>query len=244
MQRSLLPAEPGLVGFAQTFHGSDTRVVVTHGAFLVTRVEVRAGRIVFPLASRDVFVGERFVLFLPPRSVLPMRFESAEVTTTGVAGFGSVALHGAVALKDEGIANRINKVEVSRLLRAPVLHSLNADECVAEHWTQARRLMHDVLAHPAPVGHVARKLGVSVETLCRGFSRAFGLSAKQYCHRARLFEAVLRLAAGTTIVESAFAAGFGDVKRFYQQFRRILGTTPGEYVRVKKRQDVSSDPLV
>jgi AraC-like DNA-binding protein len=244
LQRSLLPAGSGLVGFSQTFRGSDTRVVVTHGAFLVARVEVLAGRMVFPLPSAEISVGERFVFFIPPRSVLPMRFEGAHVVSTGVAGFSSVKLSEATALADEGIAECVDKVEVDRLLRAPVLHALNADAGVAESWVQARRMMHEVLAHPAPVRSVARSLGMPVETLCRGFSRAFGLPPKQYCHRARLFEAVLRLAAGATIVESAFTAGFGDLKRFYQQFRRIVGTTPGEYARVKKRQDSSLRPPV
>lgn len=219
-------------------------MVVTHGAFLVARVEVLAGRMVFPLASGEICAGERFVFFLPPRSVLPMRFDEAEVVSTGVAGFGAVALNEAVALADEGIADRIDKAEVGRLLRAPVLHSLSADDGVAALWVLARRMMHEALAHPAPVRHVARSLEIPVETLCRGFSREFGLSPKQYCHRARLFEAVLRLAAGATIVESAFAAGFGDLKRFYQQFRRIVGTTPGEYARVKKRQDSSGRPPI
>lgn len=212
-------------------------MAVTHGAFLVARVEVRAGKMSFPLASGEVCAADRFILFLPPRSVLPMRFENAEVVSEGVAGFRSVPLRDAAALKDEGKVDWKDKDAVNRMFQHPILHSLSADQAVTPQWVQARRLFHDTLAHPAPVRRVARRLGISVETLSRGFSRAFGISAKQYCHRARLFEAVLRLAAGATIIESAFTAGFGDLKRFYEQFRRILGTTPGEYACVKKRQD-------
>jgi len=42
---------------------------------------------------------------------------------------------------------------------------------------------------------------------------------------------------GATILEAAFDAGFRDVKRFYVQFKRLLGATPGSYAQVKKRQD-------
>ena len=45
---------------------------------------------------------------------------------------------------------------------------------------------------------------------------------------------------GATILEAAFEAGFRDLKRFYVQFKRLLGTTPGAYVQVKKRQDNDS----
>lgn len=167
-----------------------------------------------------------------------MRFEEAEVMTVGVAGFSPVALQEAAVLDEGEIAERIDREEVNRLLRAPIRQLLAADEGVPAPWVQARRLLHHVLAHPAPVRHVSQQLDVCPETLSRRFSRAYGLSAKQYCHKARLFEAVLRIISGATIVESAFTAGFCDLKRFYQQFRRILGTTPGEYSRVKKRQDL------
>jgi AraC-like DNA-binding protein len=73
--------------------------------------------------------------------------------------------------------------------------------------------------------------------LTRAFTLAYGVPPKQYCNRARLFEAVIRLLSGVPIIEVALASGFNDLKRFYAQFRQLVRATPGVYAHVKKRQD-------
>jgi AraC-like DNA-binding protein len=108
---------------------------------------------------------------------------------------------------------------------------------VAPEITAARKRLHDLFYLPAPVQRVAAEVGLAAETLTRRFSQAYKLSPKQYCHRARLFAAVLRLLAGGAILETALAVGFNDLSRFYQQFRRLLGATPGTYAAIRKRQD-------
>jgi AraC-like DNA-binding protein len=53
-------------------------------------------------------------------------------------------------------------------------------------------------------------------------------------HRARLFDAALRLLHGASVVHSALHSGFGDLTRFYRQFRRLLGATPAAYRRASR----------
>jgi AraC-like DNA-binding protein len=108
---------------------------------------------------------------------------------------------------------------------------------VATAVRDARRALHDLIAHPAPVRAAARQVDLAPATLARRFSHAYGLSPKEYCQRARVFEGVLRLLAGMRVIDTAFTAGFSDLSRFYVAFRRIVGVTPGVYARVKNRQD-------
>src|SRR5262249_39018871 len=119
------------------------------------------------------------------------------------------------------------------------LQRLDPDEGVPLTIARARRVLHESIAHPSPARVAAKQVGICPETLTRGFRRAYAIGPKTYCHRARLFDAVLQLISGAAIVDAALHARFSDIKRFYTQFKRLLATTPGVYARIKKRQDSS-----
>jgi AraC-like DNA-binding protein len=242
LERRLLRARDGLVGLAQTFTGTGVRTVVTHGAAVLAWVRVERGRLSFPLASGDEVAPERFLLALPPRAVLPMRFDDARVESEGVAAFARFAPP-CTALLDARLdgdgpgAMPLDLASARRLAGADVLLPLDADRGVPPAIAEARRLLHEKIANPAPVRAVARAIGMSPEHLTRAFSRAYCIPPKQYCNRARLFEAVLRLLSGAPILDVALGSGFNDLKRFYVQFRRLLRSTPGVYAAIRKRQD-------
>jgi AraC-like DNA-binding protein len=225
------------VALAQTFIGSDTRTLVTHDTFVLARVELLEGGLSFPLNSRCIQAPDRFLLAVPPRSVLPMTFERARVRSEGITGFSHLITNGPALLTCEGNEPFLDLEAARRAICAPILETLDPDADVAPVIARARGLLHELIAHPAPVRTAAKQVGIRQETLSRGFHQAYKISPKQYCHRARLFEAVLRLLSGVSIVDAALASGFWDLKRFYTQFNRLLGTTPGVYTQVKKRQD-------
>jgi AraC-like DNA-binding protein len=237
LERRRLPARDGLVGLEQTFTGTAARVAVTHGAFIVSCVEVVEGTLAFPLAGGVVVAPRRFVLALPPRSVLPMAFTGARVESQGVAGFSGAEVACPALLPWTSGAAPVDLGALAVTLRAPPLERLEADAGAPPLIARARRLLHASLAHPAPVRSAARQVGLAPETLTRSFARAYGIAPKAYCHRARLSDAVLRLLSGAAIVTTAFSVGFGDLSRLYAQFRRVVGATPGAYARIRKRQD-------
>lgn len=244
LRRKLLRAHDGLIGLAQVFEGDGVRVIVTHGAWLLALVETTRGKVSFPLARGEIVAPRRFVLSLPPQTVLPMRFASAVVRSDGVASFADgVVLGPEPALLDaSGVGAAPLDLRSARgAARAKLVFALDADAAVASHVARARRALHDMLGHAAPVREAARKANVAPETLTRAFEDAYRITPKQYCHRARLFAGALRLLSGKTILEAAFDAGFNDVTRFYTQFRRLLGATPGAYAAIRKRQDAARD---
>lgn len=231
IERHLLAAGRGRVSLAQTFRGSGVRAVVTHGASLATEIRVIEGALSFPLAGGELAGPARFLLHVPPRSALRIRFSGAYVESEGTAALGDESGGRAFLVPGAGLD------DAGEAMGAGPRIELDADRGVARPMRAARAALHELLVHPAPVRAAARRVGVAPETLTRGFSRAYGLSPKQYCQRARVFEAVLRLLAGEAVIDAGFAAGFADLGRFYAAFRRIVGATPGRYARIRNRQD-------
>lgn len=248
VRRQLLLGQDGLVALRQRFAGSDLRVIVTHRASVLALVQVEAGQVSFPLrgSSAEVPAPRRFVLAVPPRSTLPVRFDQAVVTTDGVGSFAPFsALPQAsprllAASCDALPLDRPTRAALAALAGSPLLAELDMDAGVRPELVAARQLFHESLGLLAPVRAVARELGMASETLTRQFASAYFIAPKQYCHRARLFDAALQLLAGQRIVEAALESGFNDLSRFYSQFRRLLGATPGAYAAVRKRQDGSA----
>ena len=95
--------------------------------------------------------------------------------------------------------------------------SQKAKRFIAEHFTTS------VL-----IGEVARTLGVSHAHLSRQFKADFGLTPVDYQHRVRVSEAINRLSRGEEILETGYDVGFADTSRFYKNFRKITGTSPGK----------------
>jgi AraC-like DNA-binding protein len=235
-ERSLYIAD-GTVMLRHRFTGNDTRVLITHDGAMRSVVEVRRGRVVMPLASGEVIAPARFVLAVPPRSIVPIRFEHADVVSDGGC---------ATRVLDEHAVPAIEAVAPSSAVRdaiacpGPVVAVLDPDAGVACALARARAALHAAIGEPAPVRFAATAAGLAPETLVRQFSDAYRITPKQYCHRARLFDAAVLLFEGASVLDAALRAGFNDLRRFYVQFRRLLGSTPGEYARIRKRQDAAA----
>jgi methylphosphotriester-DNA--protein-cysteine methyltransferase len=238
LERSLHVVD-GVLVLRQRFAGDDTRWVVTHDAALRALVEVRSGRLVVPLASGDVVAPPRFVLAVPPRSILPLRFEDAEVDSLGTCAFDRLDAHASPAIEAARDEPALSPPRAYRavLRPGPVLAQLDADAGVAGLLVRARAVLHAAIASPAPVRIAAAAVGIAPATLTRRFTEAYQMAPKLYCHRARLFDAATLLLQGASVIDAALRAGFNDLTRFYVQFRRRLGETPAAYARIRKRQE-------
>lgn len=219
--------ERGVAMLRQRFVGEDTRVIVTHEGSLRATVEILAGEIAFGVAG-SVIAPPRFVLSVPPRSVLVVHFRGAEAISDGAGAPRALDGHRIPALEPF--------TQDLLAASAPIV-TIDPDAAIPTRIALARRTLHMHLRDPAPVRRAAAIAGMAPETLTRGFARAYGIAPKQYCHRARLFDAALRLLAGASVVDAALTAGFNDLSRFYAQFRGLLGATPGRYARIRNRQD-------
>jgi AraC-like DNA-binding protein/mannose-6-phosphate isomerase-like protein (cupin superfamily) len=90
------------------------------------------------------------------------------------------------------------------------------------------------IAAPSPhatIDEWADMSGMSRRTFTRLFHRQTGLSLSTWRQQACLFAALPRLAAGEPITGVAFDLGYDSVPAFTTMFKRMLGTSPRNYLR-------------
>lgn len=75
----------------------------------------------------------------------------------------------------------------------------------------------------------AEQLNVSERTLLRHFRQQTGLAYGEWVRRARLMEALCRLAQGQSVLRVALDLGYESHSAFSAMFRRIMGVPPGSY---------------
>lgn len=76
----------------------------------------------------------------------------------------------------------------------------------------------------------AARSGASPRTLARLFQQETGLSFRRWRERARLADAVARLASGEPVAQVAARLGYDSASAFTAMFRRSLGVPPQRYL--------------
>lgn len=80
-----------------------------------------------------------------------------------------------------------------------------------------------------PQSTTARRLGLSLRTLQRGFLAETGLSLGAWRRQARFLFALGSLGAGASVKTVAFEAGYKSPSAFVAAFRDAFGVTPAKY---------------
>jgi AraC-like DNA-binding protein len=80
---------------------------------------------------------------------------------------------------------------------------------------------------------VTREAGASPRTLERLFKAETGLTFGAWGQRARMLQALQRLAGGGSVTATSLAVGYESLSAFVAAFRRAFGTTPGRYFRAQ-----------
>lgn len=93
-------------------------------------------------------------------------------------------------------------------------------------------LVADVRRDPSAFADAAALVtasGIGTTKLNALFRRHLHATPAAFLARERVAAACASLAAGATVTEAAFAAGFESLSAFHLNFRRLTGLTPGEY---------------
>ena len=77
----------------------------------------------------------------------------------------------------------------------------------------------------------AQASGMSERTLNRHFQQQTSLTWSEWVRRAKLMEALVRLAQGQSVLRVALDLGYGSHSAFSAMFRRVMGTAPSDYFR-------------
>ena len=119
--------------------------------------------------------------------------------------------------------------EFAALLASPLPFTpLEGTKSVAPLSRKAKSLIASNYGTVRAIGQIAEELGISHAHLTRQFKRDYGLTPIEYRHRLRVSDAMGRLSQGEEILDIGYDVGFNDATRFYKDFRKVTGTSPGK----------------
>jgi AraC-like DNA-binding protein len=98
-----------------------------------------------------------------------------------------------------------------------------------------RQFIHDRYADRLTLKKLSREANLSPFHLKRAFCRSVGMPPHAYQIQIRVSRAKSFLRSGRAIAETALATGFVDQSHFSYQFRKFVGVTPGQYIRLSKK---------
>jgi AraC-like DNA-binding protein len=81
------------------------------------------------------------------------------------------------------------------------------------------------------LGEVAGAAGLSAFHLCRVFRDTVGMTPHAFQTQVRVWQAKRLLLSGLPITRAATESGFYDQAHFTRHFKRLMGITPGQYLR-------------
>ncbi len=245
IRRRVLYAGAGRLGIAQQFAAAAEHqaMLVTAHNWLASLVIRRTGSIGFRdgRGLRDL-PGERFLLYLPAGSLVRMQLSGAQVETIGISGTQRPPGFPEIALAipcDLDADQALDPQALQAVLAAATppgqpdapdpRHRIDADLGLPSRLRRLRAALRAEALSSAPVGRVAREHGYAPAVLSRSFTDAYGLTPRDYVQRIRVHAAVVALLGGLSIAHAALDSGWGDLSRFYRQFRTATGQTPGRY---------------
>lgn len=106
------------------------------------------------------------------------------------------------------------------------------------------KVYHYTIEHfrePISLDTVASLTGHSAASFCRYFKTRTRKSYIQYLTEIRIAYACEQLMEGSQDVgQVCFSSGFNNLSHFHKQFRRVVGMTPGEYMKRSNRKVVGA----
>jgi AraC-like DNA-binding protein len=225
----------GLVGMSEeiTVPAEHSAVLGTGPYWFFAMVERDAGTIGCHRSDGPIRVPfDRFCWLLPSYSLVELCFREFHCTSAGVfcdgpfpgvvngpvlfeapPGPGPETPAGIAAL----VAGAVDPLRIGRT-EAPTALGRACKDTIDRNFDSDRAL-----------ADLSRGLHVSPAQFSRAFKRDYGVPPRAYRHRLRVLHAIMKLLGGGKIAQVGFDVGFGDLSRFYKQFRAITRTPPGTY---------------
>lgn len=121
------------------------------------------------------------------------------------------------------------RVVLGDRLRRALVQPLSLPKAHDPRLADACRLVQSDLCQPRSLDELAHTVGTSQRTLTRLFRAEFGTTYPQWRTSVRIFHAMIHLAEGATVTETAHRCGWATASAFIDSFTRTMGRTPGDY---------------
>jgi AraC-like DNA-binding protein len=214
--------------------GVEVAVEATGPYWYLALVDMLRGTVAF--RHGDVRVASppsRHVVFLPPFSFVQCELEHARRRLRVL--ISDRALGRGVPQEPVLFATRTDELPTSLEEVRSLLASAHEPASVARQprpsrlVARAKQLLDAGHRARLDIAEVASRLGVAHPTLTRRFRHELGVTPAAYRAQLRVSSAALMLLDGGEIADTAYGVGFGDLGRFYKQFKAITSVTPARY---------------
>ncbi|MFJ2987162.1 AraC family transcriptional regulator [Collimonas sp. NPDC087041] len=136
---------------------------------------------------------------------------------------------------DDGRAGKLMALLVAEIAAMPQL-SLNAPLPADPRLARVCRRIFVAPSITIALDDVATEAGMSRRTFTRLFRAQSGVSFGEWQQQVCLLAAIERLSLGQSVTRVAFDLGYASPGAFTVAFRRVLGETPSQYVKVHSRR--------
>ncbi|WP_255595818.1 AraC family transcriptional regulator [Cellulomonas sp. C5510] len=168
---------------------------------------------------RIVYLDDALAAELPPRPAVlvatPLAREAVLAATAGPPRPAAATEH-------------LLRVVVDEATAAPE-QPLHLPEPRDRRLREVTRIVDRDLAAPVSLQDVATAVGVGARTLSRLFRAETGMGYRQWRLQLRVHRALVLLAGGASVTDTAAACGWATTSQFIAQFTPLVGTTPGRY---------------
>lgn len=126
--------------------------------------------------------------------------------------------------------HRLRDVIVDELVLVPEQH-LHLPEPHDDRLRAVTDLLYERPDTTSTLAQLGREAGASERTLSRLFRSELGMSFHHWRTRLRIQHALVHLAGGLSVTETAAQLGWANPTSFIEAFRAVVGQTPGDYTR-------------
>jgi AraC-like DNA-binding protein len=91
------------------------------------------------------------------------------------------------------------------------------------------RLLRVLVDDNTSMADLGKAIGASSRTLSRLLRKEFGMTFHEWRTHLRIYHALVLLAEGRDVTQTAYACGWANPSGFIAAFATIVGTTPGRY---------------
>ncbi|MFE6892054.1 helix-turn-helix domain-containing protein [Streptomyces sp. NPDC057694] len=170
---------------------------------------------------RVVFMAPSLATLLPPHP--------AVLVMTPLAREATLALTGSER-RSAGARSRLRRVVIDDITTAPE-QPLHLPEPHDDRLRAVVALVEENMSAPLTLGRLGRQVGAGERTLSRLFQQETGMSFPQWRTQLRVHHALLLLASGVSVINTATACGWANPSAFIDAFTSLVGQTPGQYQR-------------
>lgn len=169
------------------------------------------------------------IAFMPPGMALLLPSHPAVLVVTPLVREALLALTGSQCRPADALA-RLRRVIIDDVVTAaeqPLHLPIPSDDRLVA----VTRLVEADLSAPATLAELGHAVGASERTLSRLFQAETGMNFRQWRTQLRIHRALLLLADGWSVIDSATACGWANPSAFIDIFMSLVGQTPGHYKR-------------